>query len=726
MSKIIATAAIKGAYKVVERAEKRWNEAMETYGPQEAVEFPNTGYYLPIIYAMTGLAVKTVGDMEEVLRRCKELLPPIPSQDLWLPYLGHALDAGMATLWAGEVIEALKYLMWPNPVDGIWLGAADDIIMRERGIEFVDGTAPGFAAVLGAAPTNEIAVKIARELQQKNLYVFISSNTNGISFAEQLDAENVQLGWPTRLVPFGKDTSATVYSLGFASRAAMSFGGVKPGDYRRNLLYNKNRVFAFAMPLGYVDEEKYAYAAGAINYGFPVIADTPIPQILPTGVCTYEHVVSDVPHDKIVSKAIEVRGLKVQITEIPIPVAYGPAFEGERIRKDEIQVEFGGNRSVAFELLRMRDMSEVEDGKVTVVGPEIDQVKEGNPLPLGIVVEVAGRKMQEDFEPVLERQIHYQINGAEGVWHMGQRDIIWSRISKSTFKRGFKIRHLGDIIHAKLLSDYPAIVDKVQVTLYTDESRVKELIEEARSIYRQREKKIAQMTDESVDIFYSCLLCQSFAPNHVCVISPERSGLCGAVNWLDGKAAYEINPTGPNQPVPKGEVVDKEKGVFFGVNQYIQSKSGGNVDLATMYSMIESPMTSCGCFECILALLPSCNGIMVVNREFAGMTPSGMKFSTLAGIVGGGQVTPGFCGVGKVYLTSKKFISGDGGFFRICWMPKELKETLREDLKRRASELGDPGFVDKIADEEVATTEEEVLAYMEQVQHPALSMDPMF
>lgn len=726
MSKIIATAAIKGAYKVVEQAERRWNEAMETYGPQEAVEFPNTGYYLPIIYAMTGLAVKTVGDMEEVLRRCKKLLPPIPSEDLWLPYLGHALDAGMATLWAGEVIEALKYLMGPNPVDGIWLGAADDIIMRERGIEFVDGTAPGFAAVLGAAPTNEIAVKTARELQQKNLYVFISSNTDGISFAEQLDAENVQLDWPTRLVPFGKDTSATVYSLGFASRAAMSFGGVKPGDYRRNLLYNKNRVFAFAMPLGYVDEEKYAYAAGAINYGFPVIADTPIPEILPTGVCTYEHVVSNVPHDKIVSRAIEVRGLKVQITEIPIPVAYGPAFEGERIRKEEIQVEFGGNRSVAFELLRMRDMSEVEDGKVTVVGPEIDQVKEGSPLPLGIVVEVAGRKMQEDFEPVLERQIHYQINGAEGVWHMGQRDIIWSRISKSTFKRGFKIRHLGDIIHAKLLSDYPAIVDKVQVTLYTEEARVKELIEEARSIYRQREKKIAEMTDESADIFYSCLLCQSFAPNHVCVISPERSGLCGAVNWLDGKAGYEINPTGPNQPVPKGEIVDKDKGVFFGVNQYIQSKSGGNVDLATMYSMIESPMTSCGCFECILALLPSCNGIMVVNREFAGMTPSGMKFSTLAGIVGGGQVTPGFCGVGKVYLTSKKFLSGDGGFFRICWMPKELKETLREDLKGRAAEVGDPGFVDKIADEEVATTEEEVLAYMEQVQHPALSMDPMF
>ena len=180
-------------------------------------------------------------------------------------------------------------------MDGIWLGAANDVIMRERGIEFVDGTAPGFAAVTGAAPTNQIAVKIARELQEKNLYVFMAGCTNGKQFAEQLAEEGVQLGWETRLVPFGRDVSALIYALGFANRAALSFGGVKPGDFAANLKYNKNRIFAFVLALGEVTPDKYAAAAGAINYGFPVIADTDIPQILPTGVCTYEHVVSQVP-----------------------------------------------------------------------------------------------------------------------------------------------------------------------------------------------------------------------------------------------------------------------------------------------------------------------------------------------------------------------------------------------------------------------------------------------
>ena len=53
-------------------------------------------------------------------------------------------------------------------------------------------------------------------------------------------------------------------------------------------------------------------------------------------------------------------------------------------------------------------------------------------------------------------------------------------------------------------------------------------------------------------------LCQSFAPDHICIITPERLGLCGAINWLDAKAAKEIAPTGPNQPMPKGEAIDAD------------------------------------------------------------------------------------------------------------------------------------------------------------------------
>ncbi|MHC4607312.1 MAG: acetyl-CoA decarbonylase/synthase complex subunit alpha/beta, partial [Planctomycetota bacterium] len=295
MSKAICTDAIVGAKDIVARADAMLSKAIEEKGADCPVAFPNTAYYLPVIYSFTGRKVEKLGELREVLKDCRNLLREPPAEEVWLPYLGDALDAGVATLFAFETIEACKTVIGPDPVDGIWLGAADDVIMRERGVEFVDGTAPGFAAVIGAAPDAKTAVKIARELQQKNLYVFMSGSVDGMTFAEQLESENVQLGWETRLVPFGRDMSATIYSLGFANRVALSFGGVQPGDFTRNLRYNKNRTFAFVMALGEVDQEKYAAAAGAINYGFPTIADTDIPEILPTGVCTYEHVVSRVP-----------------------------------------------------------------------------------------------------------------------------------------------------------------------------------------------------------------------------------------------------------------------------------------------------------------------------------------------------------------------------------------------------------------------------------------------
>ncbi|UCG15627.1 MAG: CO dehydrogenase/CO-methylating acetyl-CoA synthase complex subunit beta [Phycisphaerales bacterium] len=725
MSRAICSDAIVGAREVVARAKALLASAIRAKGADQPVAFPGTAYFLPVIYSMTGEKVATLADLELVLARCEQLLPEKPSDALWLPYLGDALDAGMATLFAFETIEACKTIMGPPPVNGIWLGAADDVIMRERGIEFVDGTAPGFAAVVGAAPDAATAVRIATQLQEKNLYVFMSGHVNGTTFAEQLHSEGVQLGWETRLVPFGRDVSATIYSLGFANRAALSFGGVAPGDFERNLRYNKNRIFAFVLALGEVDQEKYAAAAGAINYGFPTIADTDIPEILPTGVCTYEHVVSNVPHDVIVERALEVRGCKVKVAKVPIPVPYGPAFEGERIRKNEARAEFGGNVTTAFEFVCMREMDEIEDGRIDVIGRDVDEIEEGGTLPLAIWVEVAGRKMQPDFEPILERQIHHLLNGAEGVWHMGQRDIVWTRISKKGFDRGLRLRHYGEILHAKLLYDYPAIVDKVQITLITDADEVERRIATARKVYVERNRRLESMADESVDVFYSCLLCQSFAPNHVCMITPERLGLCGAYNWLDGKAAHEIDETGPNQPVAKGHCVDPVRGIWEGVNEYVHIHSHGTVSCYTAYSLMDRPMTSCGCFEAIVAYVPECNGVIIVNREFTGETPVGMTFSTLAGSVGGGVQTPGFMGVGKAFLSSRKFLAADGGFPRVVWMTRELKDAVGEDLAKRAAESGHADLLDKIADETVAIEPDAIRAHMKKVGHPALDMPDM-
>jgi len=722
MSKVICSSAIDGAIAWVAKAEGKLDEAVAAKGESCAVGFPDTAYFLPVIYSFTGEKMQTLADLRRILKRAKELLPARPSDKLWLPYLGNTLDAGVAALFACEVIEACKYLIGPNPVADIWLGAANDVIMRERGIEFVDGSAPGFAAITGAAPTNAIAVRIAKELQQKNLYVFMGGCTNGKQFAEQLAEEGVQLGWDTRLVPFGRDVSALIYALGFANRAALSFGGVKPGDFAANLKYNKNRIFAFVVALGEVTPDKYAAAAGAINYGFPVIADTDIPQILPTGVCTYEHVVSNVPYESMVERALEVRGCKVKITKVPIPVPYGPAFAGERIRKADAHVEFGGNKTAAFEFVTMADLDQINDGEIEVIGPDIDTIQPGAALPLAIWVEAAGRKMQPDFEPILERQIHHLVNGAEGIWHMGQRDIVWTRVSKAGFAKGLRLRHYGEILHAKLLSDYPAIVDKVKVTLVTDAEEVQKRLAVARKTYDDRNRRLESMTDESVDTFYSCLLCQSFAPNHVCVITPERLGLCGAYNWLDGKAAYEIDETGPNKPIQKGECLDPVRGIWKGVNDYVYPNSHKTVDCFSAYSIMDHPMTSCGCFEAICAYVPECNGVMVVNREFLDDTPVGMTFSTLAGSVGGGQQTPGFMGCGKVFLTSRKFLFSDGGHKRLIWMPKELKALLAKDLERRFQEQGAPDLLEKIADETVATDPKQIRAFMQKVGHPALTM----
>jgi acetyl-CoA synthase len=765
MSRYIATRAIRGANALVNEAEVMLHKALREKGPETPVAFPNTAYHLPLIFGMTGVAVQKLGDLPPVLKHARELLHPVPAPHHWTPYLGETLDSGMATLLAAEAIEAVRFVydLQPEPMPGFHLaggtsftspdmganggngvgadghlnGPIDDIQLRSWGIQLVDGRMPGFAAIVGCAKSNEVAVKLVRELQRRNILTFLSGNVNGRSIIHQLMEEGVELGYDTYTVPFGTDTLSAIYALGFATRSALTFGGLKAGQARDILLYNRERVFAFVLALGEVDDLKYAAAAGAINFGFPVIADTIIPEILPTGVTRYEHVVSlpwneidgkdDLERaERLVEKCIEVRGVKVKVANVPVPVPYGSAFEGEVVRKADMRVEFGGKYSRAFEYLRMVGMDEVVDGKIDVVGPKFADLPAQGHMDMGIVVDVAGRQMQKDFEPVLERQIHYFINGASGIQHIGQRDIAWIRISTAAADKGFDLEHFGKILHARFKTDFGAIVDKVQVTIYTDPGQFHAWLDAAREAYDYRNKRLADLTDDKVEEFYSCTLCQSFAPNHVCVISPERLGLCGAYNWLDCKASFSINPTGPNQPIKLFRSLDTKKGYWTGTNDYAKIGSHGVVNEVAMYSIMENPMTACGCFECIVMLIPEANGVMVVSREDTSMTPAGMTFSTLAGIAGGGLQTPGVMGVGKYYLISPKFIYADGGFKRVVWMSSFLKESMADEFKAAAIREGDPDLIDKIADERAVSTVDELLAWMEEHNHPALMMDPIF
>ncbi|WP_366921921.1 CO dehydrogenase/CO-methylating acetyl-CoA synthase complex subunit beta [Metallumcola ferriviriculae] len=704
--------AYEGAITATSYAEILLNQAISRFGEDHPVAYPDTAYYLPVIRCLSGEEVTKLGDLPPILNRMRAQInekKTFENARLW----------GESTWYAAEIIEAIRYLnyetegpLMPQP----WTGFIGDPVVRKYGIKMVDWTIPGEAVILGRAKDSKKLAKIVQDLMSKGMMLFLSDEV-----IEQLLDEGFKLGVDYIAFPLGNFTQV-VHAGNYALRAGLMFAGIAPGEREAHRAYQQSRVLAFILYLGEHDMVKTAAAMGGIFLGFPVITD----QELSEDEQIKDWFISEPDYDKMVQTALEVRGIKITSIDIDIPITVGPAFEGETIRKGDMYVEMGGSRTTAFELVRSVSADDIEDGKIEVVGPSIDDIEEGARLPLGIMVEVYGRKMQDDFEGVLERRIHDFINYGEGLWHTGQRAINWLRISKDAVAKGFKFEHYGELLIAKMKEEFPAIIDRVQVKIITDEAQVDENIKIARDVYTQRDERLRGLTDENVETFYSCILCKSFAPNHVCVVTPERVGLCGAVSWLDARASYEIDSTGPNQPIDKGTALDDVKGMWNSVNQYVYKESNRNLDEVNIYSMMDRPMTSCGCFEAIMAIVPEANGIMITTREHGGMTPCGMTFSTLAGTVGGGLQTPGFMGIGRTYINSKKFIPADGGIARIIWMPKELKEYLREDFIERSKEEGlGEDFIDKIADENVGTGPEEILSFLEEKGHPALTMDPM-
>ncbi|BBB89842.1 MAG TPA: acetyl-CoA decarbonylase/synthase complex subunit alpha/beta [Methylomusa anaerophila] len=700
--------AYEGAVTATSYAEILLAKAIKEYGPDRPVKYPDTAYRLPVITSLSGEEVNKIGDLAPILNRIRTT--NIKEE---LTFENAKLN-GEATLYAAEVIEALRYVREEKPDKYPYTGFLTDPILRKFGVPLVDFTIPGVAVILGKGKDSKSVAKMVKDLQSKGIMLMLANEV-----IEQLIEEDAKVGVDFITFPLGNFTQV-IHAVNFAFRAGLAFGGIPAGQREKALDYQARRVRAFVIQLGPNDIVKTAAEFGAIFMGFPVVTDQPLTEEIPDW---YQY---EPDYEKIPKLGLELRGIKLKIVDIPVPITIGPAFEGETIRKKDAHVEFGGGRSTSFELVRMVDAEELEDGKIEVIGPEIDEMPEGSIYPLGMMVDIFGRKMQEDFEGVLERRVHYNINYGEGLWHVAQRDMCWVRISKGAKAAGFKIRDFGEILIAKYKSDYPAIVDRVQVTLITDQAVIEEKIKIARERYKARDLRLKGLTDESVDVFYSCLLCQSFAPNHVCIVSPERVGLCGAVSWLDAKASNEITPTGPNQPIPKGECLDEVKGMWASMNEFVYNGSNRTIEEVNLYTLMDRPMTSCGCFEAIMAILPLCNGVMITTREHSGDTPCGMTFSTLAGTCGGGTQTPGFMGIGRRYLISSKFIPADGGLGRVVWMPKELKEHLGQELVEAAVAAGlGEDFVSKIADETVGITEEEILPFLEEKQHPALTMDPL-
>ena len=539
---------------------------------------------------------------------------------------------------------------------------------------------------------------------------------------EQCAEGGVKMGLDLRVIPLGHDVTSVIHVVTVAVRAALIFGNLTPGDLPGLLAYTKERVPAFVNTFGAIDEVVVSAGAGAIALGFPVVVDIDLGENQVPGALE-----SVTDHADTVKKSLELRGIKIKVTELPIPVAFASAFEGEIIRRGDMQVEFSSHKAPTCELVETVSADEVEDHKITIVGKDLDELEQGQTFALATYIKVAGAKMQSDFEPVIERKIHAWYNYMEGVMHTGQRNQIRVRVSKEAFEKGLRLKDFGEVLYVMIMDEFDIVVDKCEIEIVTDTEKVQEVLEKkAMPAYEARDERLETLTDESVDKFYTCTLCQSFAPSHCCVVTPERLGLCGAVSWLDAKATKELNPEGPCQPISKEGCEDEVKGIYPDVNRMVEEATHGALNRVTLYSIMEDPMTSCGCFECICGIEPFSNGVIIANREYAGMTPLGMTFGELASMTGGGVQTPGFMGHGRHFIASKKFMSAEGGFERIVWMPKELKDDVAERLNKAAKEkYGIDNFTDMIADETVATDEEALMAFLQEKNHPVLGLDPI-
>jgi acetyl-CoA decarbonylase/synthase complex subunit beta len=397
-----------------------------------------------------------------------------------------------------------------------------------------------------------------------------------------------------------------------------------------------------------------------------------------------------------------------------IPVDVGVIYEGERIRRNDMQIELGGPTvKEKFELAKVRPMDAVEDGKVVIIGPDIKDMKEGSVHPLGILVEAAGSTLDQQLEGVIERRIHGYLNYIEGFMHLNQRYDIWIRLGKKAFQKGLNsFEYIGKVLYKLFKSELP-MIEKAQITFITDPAKVKEMFPDAIKDYETRDAKARGLKDEEVDKFYGCVLCQSFAPSHVCVITPQRYSNCGAISWFDGRASAQIDPKGPVFAIERGELVNAEKGEFSGINEAVKKRTMGEINKVWLYTAFDHPHTSCGCFEAVAFYIPEVDGIGVVNRSFKGVTVNGLPFSTLADSTAGGRQVDGFHGMSIEYMRSTKFLAADGGWERVVWLPKEVKERVKDFIPKE--------LVEKIATEEDATDVDALKAFLREKNHPVVT-----
>ena len=702
-----------GSNDIFSVATKAVDAAIAEYGEDAPMQMPDTAYNMSCQLAYAGQKVLKLKDLKTALANINTMSTRNQRTE-------SIFKSGIGTAMAGEIIEAVKYVNNPTPYEGTkYHGHFSDAEVRELGVPLVTNDIPGFVVIIDPAPSDKEACDLIRGYQERGIFVFLVGD-----IIDQAERMGIELGFHVRVVGVGPDIWAVSHVVSFCVRAAMIFGAIEGGDWDGFMEYTYVRLHAFVNAFAPVNDRTLAFGAGAVAMGFPVITNDmnyirPIPKTILLQ-----------PNTKaFIETSLEARDIHIKITKIDIPVAYSTAFEGEIIRRPDMQVEIDGSRLDCFELVEIKDAKEIDDHSIIVEGPDFDDVPAGTKMNAAFIVEVGGKNVSPDFASVFERKIHAYLNCASGVMHTGQRDMIRIRVSKDDYEAGFRLKHLGEILYAKIKGDHDAIIEKAQVRIYTEPEKCKELRAYANTVFDARDERLGSLTDETVENFYTCILCQSFSPSHVCIVTPERLGLCGAVSWLDAKASNELDPNGPCQIVPHEKCIDERIGAYEDVNDAVRKYSNGALEQVSLYSILEDPMTSCGCFECICGIEPMTSGFVITTRDHVGMTPLGMTFSEMASMTGGGVQTPGYMGHGKHFIASKKFLKAEGGIALVVWMPASLKEQLADKINATAKELyGIDNYIDMIPDEndmQDPGDPAELYEILTAKNHPVLGMEPL-
>ncbi|MDP8260539.1 MAG: hypothetical protein P9L96_06075 [Candidatus Gygaella obscura] len=651
----------------------------------ENFSFKDMENAFPLICAFFGKRISSFRQLRSALNKISLLQDKVTNSDKKIKESEYIRRLGLVILFYEEIKIYFDALSKRRNLESILFS---DTHIRKLGIALLDKSISGFIVFVGSVNKSSSRDVFLTDAAKRKLIVF-------------------------------DDAYKTVQCL---IRLSFMFGCQNKKDWKSVCDYCRSSLPAVTVLLDNFKEIDLAQACGALNLSVPIITNKRSLKVRYSKIKNgYDAFINIKESAVIIDKVVEARNIKFVPDLSRFPVGFGTKFEGQIIKDKDSFIDF--SLGSACELLVNRNPSQIRDGQIEIIGSDLDSLKaDGYNKRLFILVEMVTKSASNEFNAVLERQIHRFINYIDGVTHSGQSDFLNISVSRSSFRKGLRLNDIAFFIYAMMHREYSKIINKIQIKIITDRKRFEKELRKSRDIHRTRLVKVINETDESVKEFYSCSICRSFALNHICIISPEHPGLCGSYSFLDAKIAFEIEPSGANYPIKKGKVIDRRLGQWQGVNRYIKKVTKNAVKKVNLYSLIEYPHTCSLCFECIVVILPELNGVMVVSRDYTGKNPLGLDFSKLAHLLGFGVQSPGMLGSSRVFLLSKKFMPQEGGVKRIIWMPSSLKYFLTKYNKASQKKSNLKKIFSKIADEHDCTCLEDLAEFLKKRKHSCLNM----